>query len=153
MTKPNLPRKTWVPGHKPSSLPRVDRNRACVFLGAVADTGLNTWAQLSLSSSRKKGAKHGRAGHARTKHGRAGHRRIVSERHRYPQVHWNYSILLMNEVNIRNCSVISTCLVMGGCTLMTEEEEQGVPEISAWLRWNWGALISGTPGFKGITLS
>jgi len=33
VTKPGLPTKTRVPGHKPSSLPRVDRNRARVFPG------------------------------------------------------------------------------------------------------------------------
>jgi hypothetical protein len=49
MTKPGLPTKTRVPGHKPSSLPRVDRKRARVFLGAVADTGSGTRARLSLS--------------------------------------------------------------------------------------------------------
>lgn len=34
----------------------------------------------------------------------------------------NCSILLMNEVNIGNCSVISTCSAMGGCTPITEEQ-------------------------------
>jgi len=47
--KPGLPTKTQVPGHKPSSLPRVDRNRARVFSGAVVDTGLGTRARSSLS--------------------------------------------------------------------------------------------------------
>jgi len=49
MTKPGLPIKTQVPGHKPSSLPRVDRNRARVFLEAVADTSPGTRARLSFS--------------------------------------------------------------------------------------------------------
>jgi hypothetical protein len=49
VTKPGLPTKTRVPGHKPSSLPRVDRNRARVFPGAVADTGPGTRARSSLS--------------------------------------------------------------------------------------------------------
>jgi len=47
--KPSLPTKTQVPGHKPSSLPRVDRNRARVFPGVVADIGPGTRARLSLS--------------------------------------------------------------------------------------------------------
>ncbi len=38
------------------------------------------------------------------------------------QLHKNCSILLMNEVNIGNCSVISTCSAMGGCTPITEEQ-------------------------------
>jgi hypothetical protein len=41
--------KTRVLGHKPSSLPRVDQNRARVFPGAVADTGPGTQARSSLS--------------------------------------------------------------------------------------------------------
>jgi hypothetical protein len=49
MTKPGLPTKTRVPGHKPSSLPRVDRNRARVFPRVVADTGPSTWARSSHS--------------------------------------------------------------------------------------------------------
>ncbi len=49
MTKPGFPTKIQVLGHKPSSLPRVDWNRACVFPGAVTDTGPGTRAQLSLS--------------------------------------------------------------------------------------------------------
>jgi hypothetical protein len=47
--KPSLPTKTRVPGHKPSSLPRVDRNRARVFSGAVVDTSPGTRARLSIS--------------------------------------------------------------------------------------------------------
>jgi hypothetical protein len=49
VTKPGLPTKTRVPGHKPSSLPRVDRNTARVFPGAVANTGPGTRARSSLS--------------------------------------------------------------------------------------------------------
>jgi hypothetical protein len=48
MTKPSLPTKTWVLGHKPSSLPQVDRNKARVFSGAVVDTSPDThrrWTQ------------------------------------------------------------------------------------------------------------
>jgi hypothetical protein len=57
MTKPGLPTKTRVPGHKPSSLPRVDRNRARVFPGAVADTGPGTqaWSSLSFLSITREG--------------------------------------------------------------------------------------------------
>jgi hypothetical protein len=47
--KPSLPMKTRVPSHKPSSLPWVDRNKACVFSGAVADTGPSTQDRSSLS--------------------------------------------------------------------------------------------------------
>jgi len=47
--KLGLPTKTRVPCHKPSSLPRVDRNRARVFLGAVADTSPGTRARSSVS--------------------------------------------------------------------------------------------------------
>ncbi len=49
MTKPGLPTKTRVLGHKPSSLPRVDRNRARVFPGAIANIGPSTRARSSLS--------------------------------------------------------------------------------------------------------
>ncbi len=41
--------KTRVPGHKPSSLPWVDRNKAHVFLRVVANTGPGTQARSSLS--------------------------------------------------------------------------------------------------------
>jgi hypothetical protein len=55
--KPGLPTKTQVLGHKPSSLPRVDRNKARVFLGAVADTGPGTraWSSLSFLSVAREG--------------------------------------------------------------------------------------------------
>ncbi len=49
MTKPSLPTKTRVPGHKPSSLPRVDQKRVRVFPGAIAYTGPGTRARSSLS--------------------------------------------------------------------------------------------------------
>jgi hypothetical protein len=55
MTKPGLSRKIQVPVHKPSSLPRVDRNRACVFPGAVADTGPGTRSSLSFLSIAQEG--------------------------------------------------------------------------------------------------
>jgi hypothetical protein len=49
VTKPGLPTKTRVPSHKPSSLPRVDRNKARVFPGVVVDTVTGTRARLSFS--------------------------------------------------------------------------------------------------------
>jgi hypothetical protein len=49
VTKHGLRTKTQVPSHKPSSLPRVDQNRAHVFPGAVADTSPGIRAQSSLS--------------------------------------------------------------------------------------------------------
>ncbi len=57
MTKPGLPTKTRVLGHKPSSLPRVDWNRARVFPGAVTDTGPGTraWSSLSFLSVAREG--------------------------------------------------------------------------------------------------
>jgi hypothetical protein len=55
--KPGLPTKTRVPGHKPSSLSRVDRNRARVFPGAIADNGPGTraWSSLSFLSVTREG--------------------------------------------------------------------------------------------------
>jgi hypothetical protein len=47
--KPDLPKKTRVSRHKPSSLPWVDRNRAHVFPGVVTDTGPGTRARSSFS--------------------------------------------------------------------------------------------------------
>jgi hypothetical protein len=49
LTKPGLPTKTRVLGHKPSSLPWVDHNKARVFPKAVIDTGPSTQARSCLS--------------------------------------------------------------------------------------------------------